>query len=133
MAFQILSYLQIVSKDSSLPPQRGGHDRELSPLVDGITGLKHRRDLLNTTQLLMVTLATLHFSHGALSHVSLMSPYDYLIFLGLIIFLYVSLSLLLHLLHLLAASTIYPFAAPFISPCRSQQRRKISHLTRLSC
>lgn len=41
-----------------------------------------------------------------------MSPYDYLISLGLIIFLYVSLSPLSHLVHLLAPSPIYPFVAP---------------------
>lgn len=57
----------------------------------------------------MVTLVTLHFL--VLSHVSLMSPSAYLIFLGLIVFLYVSLSLLPHLFHLLAPSTINPFAA----------------------
>lgn len=45
MAFQILRYLQIVSKDSSLPPQGGGHDREISLLVDGITGLRTPKGL----------------------------------------------------------------------------------------
>lgn len=38
--FQILSYLQVVSKDSLT-----GLDREISPLVDGITGLRALKGL----------------------------------------------------------------------------------------
>lgn len=128
MAFQILTYLQIVSKDSSLPPQGGEHDREISPLVDGITGLRTLKGLAQHHTA----------SNGDLGHPPFFSAFPCVFNVSICLSYFPGSHRLSVCVSVSTPTPVSPFSSiyyqsvcsPFLSPCcRSQQRRKSSHLT----